>query len=212
MKYNKIFIDLDGTLIDIKQRLYNVFSYITQREDVSYEEYWKLRRDGMKQGELLRHLFQYNEGQIESFRKQWMQLIESKEWLKCDVPQAGALSLLESIADKTQLYLWTNRQSRTNTEWQVDSLGWTGMFAEMLVTEQTYGKDILLKSVLEESDKILIISDTMEDCKIASELGYDSIMVDSEMYRREPKDIIEKVCYCKNLMEVKEYMFNGVEN
>lgn len=212
MKYNKIFLDLDGTLIDIKHRLYNVFSFIAQTEDVSYEEYWKLRNAGMKQGELLKHLLQYNDEQIEDFRKQWMQLIEAKEWLKYDIPQDGATNLLRSLAAKCQLYLWTNRQSRMNTEWQIARLGWTEKFTQMLVTEQKCGKEALLRAVLKESDKVLVISDAIEDCRIAIEMGYDSVLIDSKMYQWNATDRIDNICYYKNLTEVKEYIFNGMEN
>ena len=40
----KIFFDLDGTLINSKMRLYSLFQELVSASNLSFDEYWNLKK------------------------------------------------------------------------------------------------------------------------------------------------------------------------
>ena len=46
----KIFFDLDGTLIDSKLRMYNLFQELVPQSNLTFVEYWEYKKNKFSQG------------------------------------------------------------------------------------------------------------------------------------------------------------------
>ena len=43
----KLFIDFDGTLVNSKERLYNLFQFLVPSSGFSFDEYWARKKKGI---------------------------------------------------------------------------------------------------------------------------------------------------------------------
>jgi phosphoglycolate phosphatase len=62
-----LFLDLDGTLLDSKKRLYKLFDFLVPESDLSYEDYWNLKRNAVGHVDILKDKFNYSDRSIEEF-------------------------------------------------------------------------------------------------------------------------------------------------
>ena len=51
----KIFWDLDGTILDIRQRLYRLFCELTDTQ-IGFGKYWQLKEAGYNQAKMLSYI------------------------------------------------------------------------------------------------------------------------------------------------------------
>ena len=176
---NKIFFDLDGTLIDSKQRLFELFRHLVPESDLNFLQYWDLKKNKKSHSDILANCFSYSEKDIVLFTKKWMLLIEEPEWLKYDKPFEGLLEFLNKIKVDYDLYIVTARQSKSKTFKQVDSFGWESIFEEILVTEQKNKKGELIASNYITRPSDWLIGDTGNDILAGKELGIRTCAVTS---------------------------------
>ena len=66
----KIFIDLDGTLIDPTDRIYEIFKDLVPKCELSKNDYWELKKNGMSNFSILEEKFNYLNNQIKEFSLQ----------------------------------------------------------------------------------------------------------------------------------------------
>ena len=64
----KIFLDLDGTLIDSKLRLYGLFQELVPESILTYEEYWNYKKDKINHKKILKKYFKFNDCDIKLFQ------------------------------------------------------------------------------------------------------------------------------------------------
>lgn len=212
MMYDRIFLDLDGTLLDIRQRLYQVFCTLTQTEDMTFEKYWHMRLSGMRQDDVLKHVGICDKVHKAEFRERWKEEIESVQALSYDIPQQGADGLLRDISVQCDVYLWTNRRSREGVKWQLDRLGWSEVFSELLVTGQQCSKQEMLIPKLMDASHPLVVSDDIADCMAAVQNKCTCIFVNSGMYSVNATEYMGKVCFCSNLEEVRAIILQATTN
>ena len=179
-----IIFDLDGTLSDPKTRLYSLFIELAPDNNISFEEYWEIKRNKIDQACLLERYFDYSKEEIAQFRQQWLSNIEEKERLKQDTPLPGAGTVLKTLSKDNQLYVVTNRQNRELAIEQIEDYGWDGYITMTLVTLQKTSKENLIKESLVISKDDIIIGDTGEDILTGKRLGMTTIAVTSGMLNR----------------------------
>jgi phosphoglycolate phosphatase len=92
-----IIFDLDGTLIDSKPRLYNLFQFLVPESTFTFEEYWSLKKSKINHKEILISKLLYSEVQFNKFEKLWLEYIELENWLNFDTPFNGVTNFLKSI-------------------------------------------------------------------------------------------------------------------
>ena len=172
-----IFFDLDGTLINSQQRLYNLFIELCPECKMSYEEYWKIKRGRISQKEFLEKYFHYPIERYKTFHKLWLERIEEAERLRQDFPEKGMFDVLKELSKKHLLYIVTNRQSEELTLKELNDLNIRHFFCGVLVTEQKKTKSQMIKENVKYSSKDFVIGDTGEDIKTAKELGLNSVAV-----------------------------------
>lgn len=182
------YIDFDGTLSDCTQRIYKLFAELAADKNLSYEQYWNLRRQGNRQVSMLTKLYGYDKEKTAEFKKKWLEQIEQTRWLNEDKPIKGAAELLQYLSENSwNRVLLTNRQSEQHLMQQLQTYGWQAEFEKVLVTEQRCSKLQLLKKFEKESDLIskemIYIGDSIEDIRTAQEQRIPVIAVRSNLER-----------------------------
>lgn len=172
-----IFFDLDGTLIDSRPRLYQLFQYLVKDSKLSFDAYWELKRNKVNHYQILTSTFNYTEAQYSEFVTAWMVEIELKKWLDIDTTFEGVEKLLAALSERYSLYVVTARQSVTNTIQQLDQFGWNKYISSTLITEQKYSKTHLIKNSFYVSKEDWFIGDTGKDIEAGKELGVKTAAV-----------------------------------
>lgn len=195
----KIFFDLDGTIIDSKPRMYNLFQFLVPESKFTFEKYWKLKQDKVSHITLLTNYFKYSEEEVAKFTSEWMSLIETPEWLSYDKLFQGIKPFLDLLKQEHDLYVVTARQFEAIAINQINDLGLAGIFKDVLVTLQKTEKENLIKNRFELTKSDWIIGDTGKDIETGKKLGISTCAVLSGFLSNEqlltysPDIIIENV-------------------
>lgn len=173
-----IILDLDGTLINSKLRLYRLFQDLAPDSLLSYEQYWAFKQSKISNETLLSTHLGYGEDEILEFLAQWMVLIESPSYLSLDSNFAGIEMALAGLQQVANLYVCTARQLRQPVFDQLAKLNLLKFFNQVLVTEQRYTKEALIASnVAGLSSNDWIIGDTGKDIQIGKLLNIKTCAV-----------------------------------
>ncbi|MDS1315137.1 HAD family hydrolase [Aliarcobacter butzleri] len=195
MTKKNIFFDFDGTLIDCRIRLYNLFIELVPESNFTFDEYWEIKRRRIDQKKLLMGTFNYSEEGVKRFKIKWLSKVEEVERLKCDLPFCYSEVLLKKLYEKYNLFVVTNRQSKQLVIEQIKSYGWNSFFQKILVTEQLQTKEELIKNNCQVSSEDYFIGDTGEDILTGKSLGIKTIalasgFLNSEILKEYEADII----------------------
>lgn len=184
MIFVNIYIDLDGTILDISERYYKIYYDIVvsfSGKPLSKERYWELKRKKVSEEEILK-LSDISD--IYTCIKKRLERIESVEYLKHDTLLPGSLDTLITLKNKSnRLILVTLRKSMENLYKQLTCLGILHLFDKILVTN-TNKDQWLIKSKLivkgdEHFDKTnsVIVGDTEVDILAGKVLGIKTVSV-----------------------------------
>lgn len=160
----KIFIDLDGTLIDPTDRIYGIFKNLVPKCQLSKNDYWKLKKNGMSNHSILEKRFNYLNNQIKDFHYKWMLKIEEINWLNKDKLFSGVIESLKQLNNTSELYLLTNRRKVDLVYSQLKNFNIDIYFKDILVAGKLGKSEILKKITLNKQD--WIIGDTVDDIKV----------------------------------------------
>ena len=197
-RFNYVFCDLDGTLLEDKHRHYECYKAIVKKYGgncIPLDEYWKDKRNKVKRTVLLEKTgFQ---GTYDDYLSEWLALIETPEFLKYETLKPDTLSFLEWLRDNSEhIVLTTQRRNRENLLSQLEELGISGYFEE--VASGDHKTDILDGKYNKDS---LVIGDTEADEETAKRLGCTFIAVTDGI--REEKYFSETNSV-RSLMEIVE--------
>lgn len=181
----KIFIDLDGTLIDSKLRLYELFQHLVQRSNLTFDGYWELKKNEICHQEILENHFNYSKGKIKNFQKNWLQKIEEPEWLSLDTLFDEVVPFLDNLKETNDLYIVTARQFKENVITQLNTLECSEFFIDVFVTRQKETKTNLIKKAILVNEEDWFIGDTGKDIETGKELGINTAAVLSGFRNRE---------------------------
>lgn len=180
----KVFFDLDGTLIDVAPRHYQVYTEVVKSfggVPMPQKEYWQLKRKKIKWPELLRRS-ELSPSIEPNFLLQFIDKIEDPAYLKIDKPFPDALAALDKIAETNDCYLVSLRRKRENLLEQIELLQLAPHFAGVLTGHsESDGYDVkiaLLRDVL-DGGRGVIIGDTEADIVTGKELGLITIALKS---------------------------------
>ena len=112
---NNIFLDLDGTLLDIESRYVNLFQYMSKIykiNKISSSDFWQHKRNGKTNIQILTQLG-YDNNLSNRFHNHWVSLIEEYFWLGFDKLQVDTIEFLNNL-NKKNFYtsLITGRNNR----------------------------------------------------------------------------------------------------
>jgi phosphoglycolate phosphatase-like HAD superfamily hydrolase len=176
-KYDYIFIDLDGPILDGKYRHYNCYKDIILKDGgvpLDLNSYWNMKRNKINRIQVLKNS-NYPET-YENFLNQWLDCIEKKEYLEYDILKPNIISTLEKFIDYSDnIYLVTMRVQRANLLWQLEYHNLTKFFTSIINVgfKDESPKYKALKHL--NIKKGIFIGDTEEDTKTAKMLNIKSI-------------------------------------
>jgi len=180
-----IFFDLDGTLIDSRKRLYLLFQHLVPKSNLSFDEYWKIKRNKVSHKEILTGSFNYTVEQYKTFEIQWMKEIELDKWLDFDNPFQGMTQYLTGLGRKHKIYVVTARQSEDVAIKQLIGYGWNGIFERIFVTCQKHEKFDLINNAVNVSKEDWFVGDTGKDIQTGKLLGINTAAVLSGFLSKE---------------------------
>ena len=200
-KYEFIFCDLDGPILEGKERHYTCYCDIVSEyggTPIAIEEYWDMKRSMVKRTVLLEKTGFL--GTYDDYIDRWLQKIEDpyylhKDYLKPNIKEAlRHLKLLTS-----HLCLVT---MRNHTEALLDQLRWfriESLFEHVYVGKSSARetKFDLVKDV--EFDSALVIGDTEADTELAEKLGVPMIGITNGLRKRE---LLKADAYIEDLQDL----------
>lgn len=164
--------DLDGTVVDAGQRMYQLFRRLAPLSTLSYQDYWECKRAKMDHATLLRQQLGYDDAQVAAFQAEWMALIETPAMLALDKNFAGLPATLEQLRRQATLHLCTARQLRQPVLDQLQQLGLQHLFSSVMVTEQRHSKAELIAAQLGRCGADdWMLGDTGRDIEVGRQLG-----------------------------------------
>lgn len=186
----KIFCDLDGTLIDVSARHYKVYmDTITELggAPIPKDVYWDLKRRKTKWPVLL-EMSGVSPDNEKDFLDRFIVKIEDPEYLRIDTVLPGVVKALDAFHTLGDCYLVTLRRNRQNVLWELNYLGLTSHFTEILTGHsETDGYDVkieLMRKKLGSSEGVMI-GDTEADVISGKELGMQTFAVTSGIRDKE---------------------------
>lgn len=181
----QIFLDLDGPLLDGKERHYFCYRSILERfgfEPIGIDAYWKNKRARGNRRDLLK--MSGAEEFYDEFLSAWVRLIESPEALILDKVQEGAADCLRSWKKQgIELIVATMRKNQQALEQQLVSLALRPLLDAVLVCNYAdggAGKAVAVRERYPDTgsmDKALWIGDTEADWEAAQSLGCNIVLV-----------------------------------
>tara|TARA_B110001452_G_C15226378_1_gene425053 strand:+ start:1333 stop:1941 length:609 start_codon:yes stop_codon:yes gene_type:complete len=155
-----VFFDLDGTLIDSRLRLYQLFQDLVSNSNLTFSDYWDLKRNKINHKKILTTNFAYTEKDLLLFEDKWMKKIENEKYLDLDTPFLDTTSFLNGLASSHKLFVITARQFEKSALNQIIKLGWENIFSMVLVTKQKKDKYSLIKDNVTLTPDDWIIGDS----------------------------------------------------
>lgn len=180
----KIFMDLDGTLLDVSERNHTVYAELVREfggTPLNKTVYWELKRQKAKWPELLPKSGLSPDTQT-AFLDRFIAIIETPPYLRLDKLFDDAVPTLDALSRRFPCTLVSLRRNEATL---LQELAWLGVrkhFHKVLTGHSEsdgYDKKIeLIKSEL-GNDKGVIIGDTEADIVTGKELGLVTIAVTS---------------------------------
>lgn len=173
-----IFFDFDGTLIDPKPKLFQLFSDLALSNKISFDDYWNLKREKISNEWILENKFGWDKEKIILFKKKWMINVETEKYLSFDKIFPFTNQVLSAFKNQNNLFVVTGRQFASNVRGQIENFGLNNFFKNIFVTEQKFTKnELIVKNKISLSEKDIFVGDSEEDIVAAKELGIVSVGV-----------------------------------
>lgn len=206
----KIFFDLDGTLIDISERYYRVYTDILNKagfSTIGKKEYWNAKRNKVPEDQILA-MTNANDFYKEYNQKR-LSLIENDYYLSNDSLHEGVIQVIENLSKKYQLVLVTLRKSNSQLEKQLINMKLIDYFTDILRSDDNLKPRWMIKYHLikeyignEHDSSSILISDTENDIKAGNELRFKTIAVLNGIRTKELLIISKPTFICKSVKDL----------
>jgi phosphoglycolate phosphatase-like HAD superfamily hydrolase len=181
----RIFLDLDGPLLDGKDKHYHCYQNILEKfgfEPIDKEKYWRKKKNRINLRELLS--LSGAESIYNEYLTLWLALIESAEALSFDKLQNGAMSCLKTWKSMgVEVYLVTMRRNKSALEEQLNLTGIKEYINALFVSDHAEGGAGKAKVVqgkfrrTQLEEHAIWIGDTEADWDAAQSLGCNIYLV-----------------------------------
>lgn len=173
-----LFFDLDGTIVNSQVRQYKLFREMVNDSDLTYDNYWNIKRKNIDQKSFLKKYYNYSDRECADFRKKWCDNIEDiNRILRYDYLVPGIDILLRTLFKDYKVYLVTNRLNKENVNKELEYLNIKNIFSKIFVTEHNKKKADIIQANIKYGFSDIIIGDSVDDILTANILGLQSIIV-----------------------------------
>lgn len=189
----QIFLDLDGPLLDGKERHYFCYQRILEQfkfKPIGIDKYWEKKRARGDRRDLLR--MSGAEEIYDDFLAAWLASIESPEALVLDKVQEGAIDCLNSWKkQRIELILVSMRKNKPGLDDQLKLLELRPLLDDVLVCDHADGGDGKADAVRKMyqakrfKENALWIGDTEVDWEAAKSLGCDVVLISNGLRNEE---------------------------
>ncbi|MBE5926100.1 MAG: HAD family hydrolase [Lachnospiraceae bacterium] len=202
IKYDYIFLDLDGPILDGRLRHYNCYKDIIEEmggTPIGIEDYWSKKRLGLNKKIVCEESgidIEYSD-----FIEKWKNRIEDVKYLKYDVLKPGcveAIQMMQGISKKVCLV--TLRNNKDNLISQLKWLEIDELFAEVIACPNGEINAKYLALCNYSFDRAVLIGDTETDIEAAEMLKTDFIGIINGL--RTEEIFKGKICY-NEISEIK---------
>jgi len=191
MSKDTIFFDLDGTILDVSERVYQVYKIILKKYDkkfLSKKEYINLKKNKEPIVDILKKTGA--DDILSRFNKEWAENIEKQDFLSLDKLSSLTKKFLLELSNNHELVLVTLRDSAKNLKTELQEKKIENIFDKILVKS---GKGIQEKwkikyRLIKEYGNYkgsIFVGDTETDILAGKELGLKTIAVTSGMRSRQ---------------------------
>lgn len=198
---DKIFLDLDGTLINIDGRWYALHADLSKKYEakpIQKQKYLVMKKSGIPESEIM-NKSDIKKDYLNKYLRERIEKIESKEYLKFDKLKNGARQFLKKLQLNYEIILLTNRKNRLDCLGELQKLKIFNFF-DRLYTLRKYSKEQVLK--LEKTNNSIYVGDTLDDYKLAVNLGVKPFILTDGARSRESMHGIGRVFLFNNLKEI----------
>ncbi len=178
-----IFLDLDGTLLDVSKKYYLAHTLAAKKFNIrslSFKRYWILKRKKITEDIIVK--IDAKSELYKLYDKERKKLLENESILAKDVLFPGVLCLLRRLQKKNKLYLITLRNDKNALRNQLIKLDIKSYFDRILScpsSKNPTGTKISMIRKIGFQTKDMIIGDTEIDIAVGRKLGMQSIAVAS---------------------------------
>jgi len=169
-KKNNAAIDLDGTLLDSRQRhILVLIDCIRQINATTYtlddlKDFIEYKSEGNTGLSYLKNKKIPNETAINSL---WIRRIEYKKYLRFDKLYPEVISDLEKLSNHYNLFLLTARSNKSNLIWQLPELGIEDFFCDRIVVKNMGDVGLNKYHAIQSVPLDFVIGDTEVDYALA---------------------------------------------
>lgn len=207
MKFDYIFLDLDGPLLEGKKRHYQCYRDIVEKYGgnvLDIDIYWEMKRSMITRDILLnKSNFQ---GTYEIFFEEWMKNIEDEKYLVLDRLKPHVIEALNAWKKFTnKIVLVTMRQNRNFLIPQLKSLEVYDLLDEIIDCPPQIQNTKYEALKNKEFTSAIFIGDTEEDTKTAKMLNIKSIGITNGLRKKE---FLDADYY---YTEIRDIDFNALE-
>ncbi|HLD80248.1 MAG TPA: HAD family hydrolase [Candidatus Nanoarchaeia archaeon] len=200
---NKIlFIDFDGTIIDVSARLYSLHQDVLRKLELttpySKEEYLTLKRKRIPEAEVIAFIAESKEKEF--YLQQREKKIEEWEYLAKDSLFPWSKTVLEQLQQHNTLILCTRRKNADLVFQQLQHLGIKDLFQDVIISSDKAGK--MKEHPQYSPGKAMIIGDTEADIDTGKLLNIKTIAVASGMRSAEFLQTSKPDFLLNNLSEI----------
>jgi len=196
-----LFIDLDGTLLNVFKRLHRLHLFcckLSELDALPYKKYITLKRQKVPESQILG----VSQKKFKKYNDLRLQHIEDWDFLKSDTLSAGSLNFLRYHKERNKLVLITARKNKANLLKQLNFLKVKLFFKDILISGDRF-RSIQNYLHFQPSSSILI-GDTEDDIDIAKKLNILPIIVSYGMRTSIFLKKYHPPILIKNLSEVKK--------
>lgn len=199
-----IFIDLDGTILNVYDRVYQLYKDILKKYNKKFlykKRYIALKRKKIKIEKILE--MTNSSDIISKFKKEWKKNIESYNYLELDKIHLSNRKTLIALKNMYRLVLITLRNHPKRLFWELKNKKIDNIFEEVIVVPNKYClnkwelKFRAIKKYKNFSKECIIVGDTETDILAGKNLGIKTIAVgegmrDSSLLKKYKPDFLIK--------------------
>lgn len=190
----RIFLDLDGPILDVSLRYYAVHCDILRDLKVApapLPVFWEGKRRRFSPERIQPGLSA--PALLEGYRRLWLERIEDRSFLCLDRVQPGAVDALRSLrSEGVALIVATLRQSCSNLSWELERLDVRSLVDDVLCSGDTSSSEgralkrgLIEKHMGDQLTDCLLVGDTEVDIMAARDLRVPAVAVLSGIRNRE---------------------------